>query len=196
MQKKSLFLTFAIQTIASAYTVSIDEQLYNFVVEFKEMSPALFNLQKTWIELQLLLDKGALFSKAEVDINTQHRSTGVTMLYCATRTGATQTAIRLLQEGANPNLHDFVLGNTPLHAAAEKGYENLIHSLSEHRAKIDSINFEGQTPLHKAVLANQTACVQALLQAKAQKNIRDRYGKKAIDYALARGYDAIIELLS
>lgn len=188
--------TAAIRTIVkNTETESVHEQLYNFVVTFQEMKPSIFNLAATWLKLQYLLQSGAQFERADIDINSVHRGTGATMLYCATRAGNLQTAHLLIAQGANPNIQDHVLGNTPLHTAAEKGYDDFITHLCTNKANPNIANHEGQTPLHKAVLYQQTASVAALLDRKVHRNITDKYGKQPIDYARARGYEAIIELL-
>lgn len=191
-----LILSFAhMQTHTFDSPLTVHEQLYNFTITFRETKPETFNLEATWQELQYLLEGGASFKLANIDINTQHRATGTTMLYCATRTGSLQAIHYLLDQGANPNLQDHILGNTPLHAAAEKGLHELIIKLCTHAANPNIANYEGQTPLHKAVLAQQSSSVAALLSQKAHRTILDKYGKQPIDYAKARGYEDIIELL-
>lgn len=181
---------------ATGNLLSVHEQLYDFTTTFREIKPTLLNQDTTWHELQYLLESGASFKLADIDINTRHRATGTTMLYCATRTGCLQTAYYLLDQGASPNLQDTILGNAPLHAAAEKGFDDLITRLCTHTANPNIANHDGQTPLHKAVLAQQPTAVAALLKQKAYRHIADKYGKQPIDYAKARGYDAIIALLS
>ena len=194
---KALFIIYAAvtTTIAFGYEVAVQEQLYNFVADFREMKPTLFNQTQTWQALRNLLDNGARFDK-NTDINTRHRATGVTMLYCAVRAGSLQTAYYLLDQGANPNLQDNILSNSPLHTAAEKGYTDCITKLCAHGANPNAVNREGQTPLHAAVLSRQTASVTTLLSKKAQKDVRDTYGRKPIDYAKAREYEELIKLLS
>jgi ankyrin repeat protein len=185
----------ATTTIMFGHVVSVQEQLYNFVAEFREMKPTLFNQTQTWQRLRNLLDSGAQFNK-DIDINTRHRATEVTMLYCAVRAGSLQTAYYLLDQGANPNMQDNILSNTPLHTAAEKGYTDCITKLCAHGANLNAVNREGQTPLHAAVLSRQTASVTTLLSKKAQKDIRDKYGRKPLDYAKAREYEELVKLLS
>ena len=189
-------LALHLQIDAGDKSITVHEKLYNFVTEFRDMKPSLFNQQTTWQKLQRLLENGASFTLADIDVDTTHRATGANMLYCATRSGCLQAAHYLLSQGANPNLQDRILGNAPLHAAAEKGYDDFILYLCKHKANPNIVNHDGQTPLHKAVLAQQPGCVAALLSRNVHRNITDKYGKQPIDYARARGYEAIIALLN
>ncbi|KAH3739973.1 hypothetical protein DPMN_046665 [Dreissena polymorpha] len=53
---------------------------------------------------------------------------------------------------------------TPLHLAAIDGDVQIMEILVEKGAKIDVMNQEQQTPLHKACTHNSVACIEYLLK--------------------------------
>jgi ankyrin repeat protein len=52
---------------------------------------------------------------------------------------------------------------TPLHLAAIKGDIRIVKLLIEQGAKINALNHEHQSPLHKAALFNNEDCITCLL---------------------------------
>lgn len=75
---------------------------------------------------------------------------------------------------------------TPLHMAASFPRPQNMRLLLQHGARVDAINKDGQTPLHKVAREGSEdalECVQMLLQCKANANARDKKGKKPLDFA-------------
>lgn len=54
---------------------------------------------------------------------------------------------------------------------------------------------EGQTALHKACIKGSLGCVRLLVNAGADKKIRDEQGKTARDYAVEQKMAKIVEFL-
>ncbi|KAI9488839.1 ankyrin repeat-containing domain protein [Zychaea mexicana] len=99
-------------------------------------------------------------------------------LLCWACYSKSESALRLLlrQEDLDPNTTHGPDRSTALHIAASVGFSNGIQQLL-HRPKrninIHALDQQGQTPLHRAVTANQPACVQILLQAGARVDQRN-----------------------
>lgn len=111
-----------------------------------------------------------------------------TPLYLAT-TGDVNVVALLLQKGADPKIgaqsrEQELKGITPLHAAAERGFPEVIQQLLQHGADVNQTNSLGQTPLWTAVAAlrntsttrpiQQQVC-ELLLGRGASPNVSARY---------------------
>jgi len=90
--------------------------------------------------------------------------------------------------------------SSPLISAAQLGFVDIVRALIEAKADVDHVNARGWTALITAVVLgngdkDHTAIVEALVKAGADGDIKDRQGKKAIDYARARGYSDMVPIL-
>jgi len=111
-------------------------------------------------------------------------------------------AIRaLLKNGANPNYQDRD-GDTPLHLClsslphSDAKRVAAIIALQQFGADIEIPNSSGKTPLHCAVLINNTPSVQVLLEAKVDVNCRDNNRDTPLHFAVANGnVEMVIKLL-
>jgi len=83
----------------------------------------------------------------------------------------------LIKYGANVNFED-KYGNTPIHSANTEFSKLLI----AHGANINKQNHQQETPLIKAAKSRNTNKIKLLINNGANKDIADKYGKKAIDY--------------
>lgn len=86
----------------------------------------------------------------------------------------------LIEHGANVNAADN-MGITALMVAADNGHVEVIRRLIAGGAAIDAKTTDGRTALMEAAgsLDNQVASVTVLLEAGADKTIRDKYGRSA-----------------
>lgn len=84
-----------------------------------------------------------------------------------------------------------------IHKAAEKGDVAKVEKiLKANPCLLDSLDKDGYTPLHKAVLKNKIKVVELLLAKGADVSIKDKKGKTALDYATKNKNKRLIELLS
>ena len=86
-------------------------------------------------------------------------------------------------------------GCTPLHYAAQYGYNGVAEVLIKHGAKVDARNEEGKTPLHLAAAHGFKSVVETLQAGGADINSRDNNGATALFEAAGAGNKAIVELL-
>ena len=83
----------------------------------------------------------------------------------------------LTRKGANPKVSDSQ-GKTPLHLAAQKGFEKSIEVLVKAGAQVNAKDLYDDTPLHLAVRNGHLKSCKALLRYKPSLGIRNAYGKK------------------
>jgi len=74
-------------------------------------------------------------------------------------------------------------GNSPLHLAAKNNYPQVASLLIDIKANTNTVNQQKQTPLMLAIIAQNQHIAQQLINQDALLNIKDIYGKIALDYA-------------
>jgi ankyrin repeat protein len=90
---------------------------------------------------------------------------------------------------------------TALIAAAHLGHAEVVQVLIDARAPLDHVNNLGWTALIEAVVLGDggprhTDTARRLVQAGARRDIADRNGQTPLALARARGYAAMVEILS
>ena len=112
----------------------------------------------------------------------------------------------LLKHGANANsvisadLYNYKTGLTEtknqsvLHYAIRQRYNKIAETLIEHGANVNveanPTGITGNTPLFYAVVTENADIIEPLLNAGADKNVKNGEGKTAIQYAVEKGkYD-------
>jgi len=114
--------------------------------------------------------------------------------------GAERAVIELLHAaGADPTLRDHEYHCTPrafgICVAASWGFLSVfVRVLQNDPASLHLLDGRG-TALHEAARAGQDKVVKILLQAGADRSVRDGEGKTALDLAAAAGHAAVVELL-
>ena len=105
-----------------------------------------------------------------------------------------------LDVGTSPgNITSPYIG-TALIAAAHLGHHEVVERLITAGAPLDHVNNLGWTAMIEAVIlgdggADHVKCLQALLNAGADKTIADRQGDTPLDHAKQRGFTDMIALL-
>ncbi|EAQ7296607.1 ankyrin repeat domain-containing protein [Salmonella enterica subsp. enterica serovar Llandoff] len=87
-------------------------------------------------------------------------------------------------------------GDTMLHIAAWQGNLEDINNLILLGANVNSIGDLGNTPLHQAVLSEQTGSIKILLEHNINISITNESGEKALDIAKRNGRKEIIDLIT
>jgi len=117
-------------------------------------------------------------------------------LFYAVAAGDLAEVKRLVVDcGVDPNVREDDYGATPLHAAAEYGYSEIVEVLLEHGAAPNIREKYGDTPLHYAAMFGNSKVVEVLLEHGADPNIRDKQGATPLHYAAAFDYPKIVEVL-
>jgi len=106
-------------------------------------------------------------------------------IYAACLMGDKEAVYSLLKE--HPDLIENRKGfreETPLHAAASKGYSDIVELLLGFDLNINSKNNQGDTPLHLASLEGHVSVTGLLIAKKAQINIENTMGATPLDSAI------------
>jgi ankyrin repeat protein len=124
---------------------------------------------------------------------------GGTPLHWAYFGGERAVIEMLLAAGADPTLRDREYHCTPrafgLCVSASWGFMGpFVAALRAEPAAVNLLDGRG-TPLHEAARAGQQAAVKLLLQAGADRTLRDPEGKTALDWARAGNHTAVAALL-
>lgn len=103
----------------------------------------------------------------------------------------------LLIKGANPNKSNYN-GYTPLtaHLSSNLFNKDLVDRLIKYNTEINSPDFEGDTPLHFAVMNSNIEAVTYLLENGANVNVKNKDGITPLHIAVdKKSYDITAELL-
>ena len=113
----------------------------------------------------------------------------------AAAAGDVDRLTQLLQAGADPN----VVGmdwRAPLHHAVLLGRLDMVAVLVRAGARVGWRDADKVTPLILAAHGNYPAIAEYLILAGADPLVTDRWGRRALDYALMRGKnDAVARML-
>jgi len=120
-------------------------------------------------------------------------------LFKAVEEGNLAEVIRLLQKGANVNAREkspYTSGNTPLHLAAEKGYEDIAELLIDKGADVMALDLYRHTPLHLAALFGHAEVAELLIAKGADLNAREtETGSTPLHEAVFGRHKNVVELL-
>ncbi|WP_153123049.1 ankyrin repeat domain-containing protein [Peribacillus tepidiphilus] len=137
---------------------------------------------------ELLLQKG---------INTEAKNReGKTAFHLAVELGKIEVVKQLLAR--NPKLIEMTdqLGDNSLLIAVKNGRHEIINLFIQRKPElINSFNNDNRTALSIASEYGDAESVKILLQHNADKNIKSKEGKTALDYAKKWNHEDIIELL-
>ncbi len=122
-----------------------------------------------------LLERGA-------DVNSRNRQ-GRTPLIFATLNGHEGVVRSLLRADASIESQESDAGLTPLMGAILGGNLKVVSALLKAGAEVNTRAEDGQTALIKAAIAQWPEAVELLLDHRADPEVRDRSGRRAVDYA-------------
>ena len=108
---------------------------------------------------------------------------GETKLHLAVMSNDIEAVKELLRdENADVNVKDFA-GWTGLHEACMSGNVEMINTLIEFGADVNSLGCQNNTPMHEAALNNQIESIRILLDHGASAKIRNTFGVLPIELA-------------
>lgn len=117
-------------------------------------------------------------------------------LFLAAEQGHSAIVEELLTHGAGTKMTN-VLGNTPLHVAAEGGHYTVIQTLVKRSGPdgIDKANHDGWTPLHKAAYQGSLRLVKFLIEEGASIEPETRASDTPVKIAAQQGHPKVTSYL-
>ncbi|XP_067623254.1 uncharacterized protein [Eurosta solidaginis] len=120
---------------------------------------------------------------------------GNSPLYFAIGNNHVNVANVLLEKDTNVDSNEANGGFTPLHAAAECGYLELVNFLLQNKADVNARNDRDWTPLHAAALNGHLEIVNALILKGANVNASVIDGCTPLHYAIENGHEKVANIL-
>ena len=142
------------------------------------------------------LDAMKKFLASDPTSINKHSRDGFTAIGFAAFFNLPVVAKYLLDHGADPNIpatNDFKVA--PLHASVAAKSLEITQMLLDRGAQPNVVQQNDVTPLHEAAHNNSPAIAKALLKAGADKNLRTKDGKNAMDFAKEVDAKEIIDML-
>ncbi|XP_041006216.1 ankyrin repeat domain-containing protein EMB506, chloroplastic [Juglans microcarpa x Juglans regia] len=101
-----------------------------------------------------------------------------------------------LQQNVTPNLGKISTAKwSPLHTLALSGQIPFMDKLIENGLNIDTVDQDGLTALHKAIIGKKEAVISHLLRKGASPHVKDRDGATPLHYAVQVGAMQTVKLL-
>jgi ankyrin repeat protein len=156
--------------------------------EWKSLTPLHLAAQNNRREVvRLLLSKGA-----QIEAKEKFNSTP---LLLASSSGSFASLELLISSGASLDARNLE-GATALHLAAHKGGLDVCKALLKARdGLINAVDNVGNSPLHRAILANQTQIALFLLKRGASVQKHNNDGYTALHLAILEGNNDLVEHL-
>ncbi len=130
---------------------------------------------------------------------------GETLLHLVAREGWLEGAKYVLSLSNGEDLYkpNRSFGDTPLHTLIEcwneydryDRFEIAKRILNKDKRAVNLVNKDLQTPLHLAAMTGDRKLIRLLIRSGANVFIMDKYGRTALDYALAFGHNDIASYL-
>ncbi|XP_011403949.1 PREDICTED: ankyrin repeat domain-containing protein 50-like [Amphimedon queenslandica] len=137
-----------------------------------------------------------LKARADPKIYTNKRISPLLIYISSFDPKKSSTVAALLKAGANPNIPDIYYNRSPLHAACLYHHKDIVSLLLKAKAKVNTLDFQGNTPLCLAAYTCHEEAIKQLLEASADTELeQNSSGWTPIFYAVASGHLGIVELL-
>lgn len=146
------------------------------------------------------VDAARVLVEAGADVNHQDTTQQSAFLIATSEVGGDPRLLDLtLANGADVNAKDSYNG-TGLIRAAHRGHWQVVDRLIAAGTDLDHVNRLGWTALLEAVILgdggpDHQKVVKSLVDAGADRSVRDNGGKTALDHARDDGQDAVVTLL-
>ncbi|KAF1323667.1 Serine/threonine protein kinase, partial [Globisporangium splendens] len=115
-------------------------------------------------------------------------------LFCAAAVGAVESVLWCLQNGYSVHDRDED-GNTPLHLAVYRGFDDVLDILVAHGASVHEKNDLGETPLFMGAWRDRRDIVRKLLELDARVREQNNLGETPLFYAAESGKLRIVDIL-
>jgi len=147
---------------------------------------------------QAAIDGNLVFLQLYADVggpmNVHDTRSGLSALHYACAGGSTQSALFLVQRGAEVDRLERT-ATTPLIFACRYGFISVVKILLDSHANLSLANYNGTTALHEAAMMGHLDCLHLLLLYSADTTLRDQSGATAMDLALERRQNLCAALL-
>jgi ankyrin repeat protein len=108
---------------------------------------------------------------------------GDKLIHLATKARNLSMIQFLLQYDPSQINYTNLIGQTPLHTAAENGELQVVECLLQHRNNLNTRSESSYSPLHYATIYGHDYVIACLVGAQADINIRDKDGRTCLHYA-------------
>jgi uncharacterized protein len=141
-------------------------------------------------------DRAAELIGRQPELVNTYSHDGWTPLHLACFFGQPPLAEMLIAEGADVNARSGnAMRNTPLHAAAAGRNRDVVRVLVEHGADVNARQEGGWTALHAASQNGDVEMARLLIASGADVQARAANQQNALDLALGKGHQAVVDLL-
>jgi uncharacterized protein len=141
-------------------------------------------------------ERVATLTGAQRDLIGQYSPDGWTPLHLACFFGHPAIAEALLNDGANVAARSRnAMENAPLHAAAAGRNLEVVRLLIARGADVNARQHGGWTPLHAAAQSGDVEMARLLIASGADVKARAGNNQNAMDLALTKGHQAVVNLL-
>ncbi len=133
-------------------------------------------------------------AKTEMDINEADLYS-MTPLHWAVVGGHQDCVEMLLKVGANVDVQNGGVGNTPLMLAVDSDHVEITRLLLQWNCNVNAVNNQGHAALHEAAARGSTCLIDLLIPAGAYVDMQTSKGDTALMIATRRGHTHVVRLL-